>query len=113
MTADVIKRNKLDVTLIETNNHGAIFLKNLTKLTNAYIGGINNTANKHGRIIAEAQTVRLNFYFRSDVAAGSEYAKAMTELTRYAKNKSKHDDAPDSIALLSSMLRSQYPDRFY
>ena len=113
MTAEVIKRNKLDVTLIETNNHGAIFLKNLTKLTRAYIGGINNSANKHGRIIAEAQTVRLNFFFRTDVAADSEYAKAMTELTRYAKEKSKHDDAPDSIALLSSMLRSQYPDRFY
>lgn len=113
LTSSAIKKQKLDVTLIETNNHGAIFLKNLVKMTNAYIGGINNTTNKHGRIIAESQTVRLNFHFRSDVDAGSDYAKAMTELTRYAKNKSKHDDAPDSIALLSSMLRSQYPDRFY
>lgn len=113
LTASVIKSSKLDVTLIETNNHGAIFYKNLMQLTNAYVGGINNTTDKHGRIIAEAQTVRLNFHFRSDVDAGGDYAKAMIQLTRYAKKKGSKDDAPDSIALLSSMLRNQYPDRFY
>ena len=113
LAASIITKNKLDVTIVETNAEGASFLLNIRKLTNGYIAGIHQKDNKHDRIVGEGQNIRLNFYFRTDIAADSDYAKAMTELTRYAKEKSKHDDAPDSLALLSSMIRSQYPERFY
>ena len=113
LAASIITRNKLTATIVETNAEGASVLTDLQRLTNAHVAVIHNTANKHDRIIGEGHNIRLNFHFRTDIEADSDYAKAMTELTRYAKNKSKHDDAPDSIALLSSMLRNQYPDRFY
>lgn len=114
-TAQIIKSNKMDAVIVETNGLGASFFKSLTGLVNTHVGWINNTANKHGRIVAEQTNVRLNFRFRSDVDVNSDYAKAMVMLTRYAKKKSSSnkDDAPDSIALLSTMLRSQFADRFY
>lgn len=113
LTAEIINRERLDCTLVETNNHGAIFYKDLLNLSNGYIGCVNNTSNKHFRIIAEAQNVRINFYFRSDVEPESDYHKAMIQLTRYMKKKGSKDDAPDSIALLSKMLKTQFPDKFY
>lgn len=113
LCANVINKNRLDVTVIETNNHGALFYKNLAQQTNGYLAGINNTANKHSRIISESQNIRLNFVFRNDVEIGSDYEKAMKELTRYAKKKTKNDDATDSIALLSKTIRTQFPERFY
>ena len=113
--SSIIKRNKLDVTVVETNNHGAQYIRTLQDTCNAYIAGIVNTANKHSRIIQEGNNVRLNFAFRSDVTPESDYYKAFKELTRYYKVKGKNlrDDAPDSIALLSSMLREQFPEIFY
>lgn len=113
LTAEIIKKQRLDVTMVETNNHGAVFYKNLLNISNAYIGGVNNSINKHGRIVAESQMIRLNFHFRSDVAADSDYAKAMTELTRYTKKKGKQDDAPDSLALLAKVVKTAFTDRFY
>jgi hypothetical protein len=113
LTAEIIRKNQIDCTLVETNNHGAIFYKNLLNISNGYVGGVNNSANKHGRIIAESQNVRLNFHFRSDVAPDSDYAKAVTQLTRYTKKKGKDDDAPDSIALLSKLVKTQFPERFF
>lgn len=113
LCANVINKNRLDVTVIETNNHGALFYKNLSQQTNGYLAGINNTANKHSRIISESQNIRLNFVFRNDVEIGSDYEKAMKEVTRYAKKKTKNDDATDSLALLSKTIRTQFPGRFY
>lgn len=112
-TASVINRNRLDTTIVETNNHGSVFYKNLLNMVNTHVGGVVNTNNKHGRIIQESQNIRLNFLFRSDIDTNSDYYKAMIELTRYAKQKGKRDDAPDALALLSTALRSQFPDKFY
>lgn len=115
LVASKIKEHKLDFTICETNNHGSQFIRNLGAYTNAEIGGIVNTANKHSRIIQQAQTIRLRFWFRDDVETGSDYEKAMTQLTRYAKKKGSNnkDDAPDGLALLASLVREQYPDKFY
>lgn len=115
LCAAKIKEHNLDVTICESNNHGAQFIRTLQSLSNAYIAGVQNTTNKHGRIIQEAQTIRTRFAFRSDVEAGSDYHKAMQQLTRYRKKKSGNnkDDAPDSLAMLSALLREAQPDLFY
>ncbi len=114
-SAEIIKKNKLDAVIVETNGLGQSFYDTLSKSVNTHVGWINNTTNKHGRIVAEQQNVRLNFFFRSDVDVNSDYGKAMIQLTRYAKKKSgdTKDDAPDSISLLSSMLITQFSERFY
>ncbi len=108
-----ISLHKLDLTAIESNNHGAVFCKNVANLTNGYLMPLHNEGNKHSRINHEAINVRLNFFFRSDIEIGSEYYLAMKALTSYHKTKNKEDDAPDSIALLSKVLRTRFPERFY
>ena len=113
-SASLIKHHNLDVTICESNNHGMQFIRELKGHTNAYVSGVHNSANKHSRIVQQSTTIRTRFAFRSDVEAGSDYHKAMTQLTRYAKKKgsANKDDAPDSLALLSSVLRASFPHLF-
>lgn len=101
-------RHKLDHLAIETNNMGGLFLKQVnneipstTQLIPVY-----QTSNKHSRIIQNAHFIRSFFVFRSDYEVGSDYDKAMKEMLAYTKDgKSPHDDAPDSMALLSALAR--------
>lgn len=101
------QRHKMNHLAIETNNHGSVFLKQLNnEVSNVEIHGIHQSTNKHSRIIMNAHFIRNYMVFRDDYEAGSDYDRAMRELFAYTKDKkAKHDDAPDSLALLSAYVQ--------
>lgn len=111
-TTSIINSKKLNQCVIETNNHGSIFYKNVKENTNAEteIIGVYQKANKHSRIIQKAHFIRDFFVFRDDYQVGSDYDKAMKQLFAYTKDgKAPNDDAPDSITLLASLMLDYYP----
>ena len=111
----LIKNNKLNFCAIETNNHGSLFYKDVQKNTTSQTNliGVFQTSNKHSRIIQNSHFVRTHFVFRNDYTAGSDYDKAMKQLFSYTKDgKAKHDDAPDSITLLSYVAQDYFKRNF-
>lgn len=109
-----IREHKIDYCAIETNNHGHAFVRGVHQdISNTNIVPVNQTVNKHSRIINQAQFIRMHFVFRNDYSEGSDYDKAMKLLFRYLKDGSfKKDDAPDSLALLALLARRLFSDRF-
>tara|TARA_R110000822_G_C15284425_1_gene490458 strand:+ start:137 stop:1561 length:1425 start_codon:yes stop_codon:yes gene_type:complete len=110
----VINHHEINHCAIETNNHGHAFIRGVSNnVSKSNIIPINQTTNKHSRIINEAQFIRMHFVFRNDYESGSEYDIAMKQLFRYLKDGTyKKDDAPDSLALLSLLCRDYFQDRF-
>lgn len=106
--------NNLSFLSVETNNHGSVFIKELYKgIRKTRIIGVNQKSNKHERIINMAHFIRTRVVFRSDYKTGSDYDKAMKEMLSYKKNgKAKHDDAPDSVALLCATIMDLFPHLF-
>ena len=111
----IINHEKLDQCAIETNNHGSIFFKNVRENINntTNLIGVFQRSNKHSRIIQKAHFIRSFFVFRNDYEIGSDYDKAMKQLFVYTKDgKAPHDDAPDSITLLASLVADFYGYRY-
>lgn len=110
----ITRRERLDFLAIETNNMGGLFLKEVQKnITTTDIIPVHQSTKKHTRIIQNAHFVRNFFVFRNDYEVGSDYDKAMKQLFMYTKDgKYDKDDAPDSIALLSSLIRDIYQEKF-
>jgi len=108
------RQQRIDYLAIETNNHGSVFLKEVQKnIVGTSIIPVYQQSKKHSRIIQNAHTVRQFFVFRNDYKAGSDYDLAMKQMLSYTKDgKAPHDDAPDSIALLSSLCRDIYQHKF-
>ncbi len=106
--------HELDFLAVETNNHGSIFFKQIFReITKTKLIGVHQKQNKHSRIVNMAHFIRTHFVFRSDVEVGSDYDKAMKELYTYRKDgKSPHDDAPDSLALLSALVQDLFGHKF-
>lgn len=106
--------NKLDYLAIETNNMGGLFLKDVQKgITTTSIIPVHQSSNKHTRIIQNAYFIRNYLVFRNDYEPGSDYDKAMKQMFMYTKDaKYKKDDAPDSIALLSALIRDLFQSEF-
>ena len=109
---DTIVRHRINHTTIEGNSAWILFGKAVRKqvqdkLPDCEIRIIKNTQNKQTRILAESSTIKMHFVFRSDYENLPDYAKFMKCLTRYLRvGKNKHDDAPDSLAEMSSYLRN-------
>lgn len=56
------------------------------------------------RIEQHAPTIR-NFYFRESSCRDEDYRRAMSELTSFSFTaKNLHDDAPDSLAMLTAFI---------
>lgn len=110
-SASLTRHHGLNHLAVETNNHGSIFFKNIFRqVRGTQLIGVNQKHNKHSRIINSAHFIRTRFVFRDDYLPGSDYDKAMTELFAYRKDaKVKFDDAPDSLALLTALIRDLYP----
>lgn len=115
MSSELTKAHKLNHLAIETNNHGSVFLKQVRQeITSTGIIPVFQKQNKHGRIIQNSHFIRTHCVFRSDYEVGSDYDKAMKQLLSYTKDgKAIHDDAPDSMALISSLVRDLHQDKFY
>lgn len=106
---------KLHAARIEGNSAWVLFAKAVRnkvqeKNPDCQIRVIKNTQNKHTRILAESSFIRNNFVFRSDWENLPEYSKFMKVLTKYLRvGKSNKDDAPDSLAMMSTYFQTQFP----
>lgn len=113
MTAEIINKHKPEFVRVESNFGGNMYVQ---LLNSEHINGetmllpIRATSNKHSRIITMAGFIKQYCYFRTDYEHGSDYYRFMKNLTEYLKNgKVTHDDAPDSLEGLCSMIKTFYP----
>jgi predicted phage terminase large subunit-like protein len=110
--------NKHDVDLcrVEANNQGSAFIKMMRAYVDASkILKVNNTANKHTRILMQYGFVKSYFRFihPDHYERGSDYDRFMNQIFDYVKaGQSKHDDAPDCISGLSKFTSSMLPHLF-
>jgi predicted phage terminase large subunit-like protein len=107
--AQMLNDNKVKYARVETNGMGAIFLKELRKLTqDTKILGISNSTNKQTRIIMNSAFVLKRFKFL-EVDKG-EYYQYLLGLKSFQKEgKNKNDDAPDATTGLAMMIQSFFP----
>jgi len=92
---------------IESNTFGAYYVRNIRKQTDTPVRGLKNTSNKILRILAESGYILQNFRFPSK-SPSDEYDRFMIQVYNMLKTGSKHDDAPDSLAGLSFMIRRDF-----
>lgn len=107
------KLNKLDVKYcrVESNNMGAMFSRNLDKMTDTKILQVHNTKNKITRIIMESGFVLNSFNFIEN--NDQMYHQFMQNVEGFNKEgKNKNDDAPDCIAGLSMFIKGLFPAKF-
>lgn len=115
---DMITTKKLNAASIEGNSAWILFAKSVrTKVEEKHpsceIRIIKNTTNKHTRILAQSSFIKNNFIFRQDYQQFPEYLKFMSILTSYMRiqegnNRSKHDDAPDSLAGMAAYFQTNF-----
>lgn len=123
LVAQQIIDTRCDVMIIESNNGGSSYARNVRKLVKPQwkcsIIDEHESSNKETRILMNAGYVKEYFYFRSDYEPGSDYDKFMRALTSYVKiGKNKHDDAPDGVTGLAIRMKTKTfgkpePDRKY
>ena len=107
-----ILQHKIKMGRTEANNGGSEYSDDVHRILKQEYGySINmshqkapTTMSKLTRIDQYAPDIR-NFYFRSDSGRDEDYRKAMNELTGFSFTvKNKHDDAPDSLAMMADYL---------
>jgi predicted phage terminase large subunit-like protein len=114
LCAPAIKKNEVKYCRVESNSMGAMFARNLSKLTpSCQILQAVSTSNKHTRILMDAGFIKRYCYFIHPEDQSQEYKKFMEQLHSYLKEgKSKHDDAPDSLSGLVIFVRAML-SRYY
>ena len=98
---------------MELNNGGNYYAEDLDELIKGKDGKTSirifySGNNKNVKIITYSDYVVKNFVFKdpSKYGSNSEYAKFMKQLLTWTQTgKNKHDDAPDSIAMLAQMIQ--------
>lgn len=96
---------------VESNSMGAMFSRQLNKMTKAQILQVHNTKNKITRIIMESAFVFNNFNFIENNT--QEYYQFVQNVETFSKEgKNKNDDAPDCIAGLSMFIKGLFPHKF-
>lgn len=99
LTADLIVRNKVNLTNIESNNGGRSFARAVEKLVTKSntIKWFHQGANKEARIYSNSAAVTRTLVFPSDWAVRwPEFYKAVTKYKKDFKSN-KFDDAPDTL----------------
>lgn len=107
------KLNRLDVKYcrVESNSMGAMFSRNLDKMTETKILQVHNTKNKITRIIMESGFVLNSFNFVEN--NDQMYFQFMQNVEGFNKEgKNKNDDAPDCIAGLSMFIKGLFSNKF-
>jgi predicted phage terminase large subunit-like protein len=106
-----MKQHLPHITRFEANNGGDEYADRVDELLKADGIRLNigyrkapSTSSKMSRIIQVAPEIK-RFYFRSYKDCDSDYKAFMRELTGFViTGKNKHDDAPDSLAMLAVLL---------
>lgn len=101
-TAQMLTKNNVDCAIIESNNGGRGFARNVDKeckqLGNKHttIKWFHQSKNKTARILSNSTSVMNNLYFPVNwMDRWPEFARAITKYQREGKNE--HDDAPDAL----------------
>lgn len=110
-----LKRHLPHQVQVEANNGGSEYCEDIENLLRAENVHINlsyrkapNTMSKLARIIQVAPEIK-RFYFLDNNHADKEYKAFMREVTSFVMTgKNKHDDAPDSLAMLANLIFSSY-----
>lgn len=108
LIANKIREQEVLYMRVESNSMGAMFGRNLQQeVPNCSILLVNNSKNKHTRILMEAEFIKKYFRFLSEEFQNEEYRLFMKELCSYMKEvgTQKHDDAPDALSGLSLFIR--------
>lgn len=119
LCASKTKEHKISHLAIETNGIGSTFYKQIMNevKSGTALFPINQTTKKHERIVEKAHFLRNHVIFRSDYEYGSEYDLAMREFFQYMKSKKEnnniHDDAPDAITLLASVIMDLFAYKYF
>ena len=98
-------------TRFEANNGGHEYADIVDEKLNTFGLKLNitsrtssSTASKLTRILVAAPDIAKNFYFLDTKHQSKEYKDFMRELTTFSQmKKNKHDDAPDSLAMLNTL----------
>jgi len=105
--AEYIMHHNLEYTAIETNGMGSIFASEVANRVPDHneVIQVNQSSNKHTRILTNSGGVRLTMVFRNDVEFGSMYDMALRQFFKYNKDKTLNDwdDAADSITGLKML----------
>jgi predicted phage terminase large subunit-like protein len=97
---------------VESNNMGAMFSRQLQKLTKTQILQVNNTTNKITRIIMESAFIINSFHFLE--INNINYHQFISNVESFSKEgKNKHDDAPDCLSGLATFIRGLFPRNFF
>lgn len=101
-TAQMLTKHKVDCAIIESNNGGRGFARNVEKEckqrgnSHTNIKWFHQSKNKTARILSNSTSVMNNVYFPVNWQdKWPEFARAITKYQREGKNE--HDDAPDAL----------------
>ncbi len=118
----LIKDKKLFKVVIESNAAWIMFRRKIANIIEeeqpeTEVRAVKNTVNKHIRILSNSGFIKKHMYFRSDYQDHPQYERFMINLLGYNKvqegvSRNIHDDAPDSLAELMQLFRSDFPDLF-
>ena len=107
-----ILQHKVKMGQTEANNGGEEYSDDVHRILKQEYGYSINMSHKKAptnmakltRIEQHAPTIR-NFYFRESKCRDEDYRRAMNELTSFSFTaKNLHDDAPDSLAMLTAFI---------
>ena len=107
-------KHKVGMSQFESNNAGEYYARDVEDLMRKQGGRTSirlkrSLAKKTTRIEVESDFILKHFFFldKSLYKPGDEYGAFMKELCTYTRSgKVPHDDAPDSLAALSEMIRT-------
>lgn len=112
--ANMLYKHNVKLVTFESNSAGQYFGRDVMELLDAKGGRCSarykfNTTNKITRMGDAADNIIKYYYFLDSrcYERNSQYAKFMKQVTTMTRSgKVKHDDAPDSLALLENEMRN-------
>lgn len=105
--AHLLEKYGVQYCRVESNSLGAMFSRQLDKLTKARILQVHNTKNKITRIIMESAFILNHFHFvNTGQHSFHQFVENVKGFSKEGKNK--HDDAPDCLAGLSMFIQSLF-----
>lgn len=103
--------HNFDTVVFESNQGGQEFFESIEELIGDQLESRGtefysqySSTNKEIRILVRVGEIKATCWFLDDDEQSTEYKEFFNQLTNYGKLKSKHDDAPDSLAGLLGIL---------
>jgi predicted phage terminase large subunit-like protein len=107
LSAEKLTKWGVSYCRVESNAMGAMFSRNLQKLTKSRILQVNNQTNKNTRIIMQSAYILNNFNFV--LTEDPNRYQFLENVYGYSKEgKNKNDDAPDCTAGLSMFIQAMF-----